>query len=64
MIPGYASLLPKIKSPNTMSALRTATSANHWTLMFLEFQANVSGYGDLIALGAGDSTQTTLTQVP
>lgn len=64
MIPGYASLLPKIKSPNNMSALRTATAANHWTLMFLEFQANVNGYGDLIALGAGDSTQTTLAQVP
>ena len=62
--PAYASLLPKIKSSNSMSALLTAAAANHWTLMFLEFQANVNGYGDLIALGAGDSTQTTLAQVP
>ena len=32
--------------------------------MFLEFQANQGGYGDIIALGAGDSTQTQLAQVP
>lgn len=64
MTPAYASLLPKIKSPNNMSALHTATAAHHWTLMFLEFQNNVNGYGDIIALGAGDSTQTQLSQVP
>ncbi len=64
MTPAYASLLPKIKSPNSISALRTATAANHWTLMFLEFQANQNGYGEIIALGAGDSTQTQLAQVP
>src|SRR5438093_503444 len=64
MTPDYAALLPKIKSPNNMSALTTATGANHWKLMFLEFQANKDGYGDIIALGAGDSTQTQLSQVP
>jgi hypothetical protein len=64
MTPAYADLLPKIKSPNNMSALATATAANHWKLMFLEFQANKDGYGDIIALGAGDSTQTQLSQVP
>src|SRR5256885_6043568 len=64
MTPSYAALLPKIKSSNDTPALRTATAANHWTLMFLEFQANVGGYGDIIALGAGDTTQTDLTQVP
>ena len=32
--------------------------------MFLEFQANLNGYGDIIALGAGDSAQTQLSQVP
>src|SRR5262249_39433931 len=42
----------------------TAAAANHWKLMFLEFQANVNGYGDIIALGAGDKTQTLLSQVP
>jgi hypothetical protein len=64
MTPAYAALLPKIKSTNNMSALRTATAANHWKLLFLEFEANVNGYGDIIALGAGDSSQTQLSQVP
>jgi len=62
--PAYAAQLPKIKSANSVSSLRTATGANHWTLMFLEFQANQNGYGDIIELGAGDSTQTQLAQVP
>ena len=35
-----------------------------WKLMFLEFQANSGGYGDIIALGTNDSTQTMLSQVP
>ena len=64
MTPSYAALLPKIKSSNDTPALRTATAANHWTLMLLELQANVGGYGDIIALGSGDKTQTDLTQVP
>ena len=62
--PADAVNLPKIRSANNASALRTATAANHWKLLFLEFQANQGGYGDIIALGAGDSTQTQLTQVP
>ncbi|HWF86101.1 MAG TPA: hypothetical protein VG222_14685, partial [Vicinamibacterales bacterium] len=64
MTPAYAAQLPKIKSPNSVASLRTATAANHWTLMLLEFQANQNGYGDIIDLGAGDSTQTQLAQVP
>ncbi|OLC81081.1 MAG: hypothetical protein AUH72_10210 [Acidobacteria bacterium 13_1_40CM_4_65_8] len=47
-----------------MSALGTATAANHWKLMFLEFLANKDGYGDIISLGAGDASQTQLSQVP
>jgi regulation of enolase protein 1 (concanavalin A-like superfamily) len=62
--PAYAAQLPKIKSANSVSSLRTAAGTNHWTLMFLEFQANQNGYGDIIELGAGDSTQTQLAQVP
>jgi hypothetical protein len=62
--PAYAQYLPTIKSPNNMSALITAPGSNHWTLMFLEFQANVGGDGDVIALGAGDATQTDRSQVP
>jgi hypothetical protein len=62
--PADAARLPKIRSSNTSSALRTAASTNHWKLVNLEFQANQAGYGDIIALGAGDSTQTQLAQVP
>jgi hypothetical protein len=62
--PAYAAALPKIRSANSMSALRTTAATNHWKLMFLEFQANLSGYGDIIELGMGDSTQTQLAQVP
>ena len=62
--PADAAQLPKIRSANSASALRTAAAANHWKLQFLEFQANQGGYGDIIALGAGDSTQTELAQVP
>jgi hypothetical protein len=62
--PADAARLPKIRSSNTSAALRTAASANHWRLINLEFQANQGGYGDIITLGAGDSTQTQLSQVP
>src|SRR6476469_499427 len=36
--PADAAQLPKIRSLTSSSALRTAASANHWKLMFLEFQ--------------------------
>jgi hypothetical protein len=64
MTPAYAAQLPKIRSANSMSAIQTATAANHWKLMFLEFQANSGGYGDIVALGAADPTQTLPSQVP
>jgi Putative Ig domain len=64
MTPAFAAMLPKVKSSNSVSALRTAAGANHWKVMFVEFQANANGYGDLISLGAGDSSQTQLSQVP
>ena len=64
MTPAYAAQLPKIRSSNSMSAMQTAAGTNHWKLMFLEFQANSAGYGEIIALGANDSTQTLLSQVP
>jgi hypothetical protein len=62
--PSYAALLAKVRSPNSMSALRTAAGAHHWTVMFLEFQANQKGSGDIIQLGAGDSSQVQLAGVP
>src|SRR5438045_397156 len=36
--PAYAARLPKIRSPNMLAALQTAAGANHYQLMFLEFQ--------------------------
>src|SRR4051794_22900605 len=62
--PAYAALLPKIKSGNSGSALVTEAGANHWTLMFLEFQANSYGYGEIIGLGSGEASQSQLSQVP
>jgi len=62
--PAFAQFLPKIKSANNMAAIRTATAAHHWKLQFLEFQANYMGYGEIISLGAGDSTQTMVSQAP
>jgi Putative Ig domain len=65
MTPAYAEQLPKLKSPTLfVPAIQTAPGANHYKLMLLEFQANIDGLGDIIAIGAGDSTQTNLSQVP
>src|SRR5206468_11091081 len=65
MTPAYPAQLPKIKSPTLfVPALQTAAGANHYKLMFLEFQANSDGLGDIISIGAGDSTQKDLSQVP
>ena len=64
VLPSDAANLPVIKSPNTAAALTAAAGAHHWRLQLLEFQANDRGYGDIVALGAGDTTQTSLAQVP
>lgn len=61
--PAYASQLPKIQSATSVSALRTKNYAHHWKLMFLEFRANMNGYGDIIQLGSGDTSQYDLSQV-
>jgi len=62
--PAHASRLAKIRSGNTMAALRTAPGAHHWRLMLLEFLANREGYGDIIQLGDGSSAQFQHEQVP
>ena len=62
--PADAPNLPIIKSANTMSALVAAAGAHHWRLQYLEFRANDRGYGDIIALGAGNDTQTSIAQAP
>ena len=60
ILPTDAANLPMIKSPNTLPAMTAAAGAHHWRLQLLEFQANDRGYGDIITLGAGDTTQTLL----
>jgi hypothetical protein len=62
--PQHAALLARLRSPNTSPALRTAAGAHHWQLQYLEFAANQGGYGDLIQIGDGSSTQNTLDKVP
>jgi hypothetical protein len=62
--PADAPRLPKIRSSNTSAALHTAAATNHWRLVNIEFLANQYGYGDIITLGTGDSSQSTLSQVP
>ena len=62
--PAQAPLLARIRSGNTMSALRTAAGAHHWRLQFLEFPATVDGYGDIIQLGDGSSAQSHDSLVP
>jgi len=60
-----SSRLPRIKSPNTSPALRTAPRARYWRLQYLEFLPTERGYGDIITLGSGDpAIQTSLTDVP
>jgi hypothetical protein len=54
--PTYASLLPKLRSPNTASVIKTASGAHHWKLQFLELQANSGGYGEIVRLGSGTET--------
>jgi len=61
----HAQYLPKLRSANSLPALRTAAGASGWTIRFVEFQGNQGGFGDIIALGSGDaSVQTSLSQVP
>jgi hypothetical protein len=62
MTPAIAGLLPKIKSGNPMAALTTAPGAHHWRLMFLEFQGNTGGFGNIIELG--DVNEASRARVP
>ncbi|CAN5769214.1 hypothetical protein BH24ACI5_BH24ACI5_09080 [soil metagenome] len=62
--PAHAGLLPKIRSDNTMAALRTAPGAHHWRLMLLEFPGTREGYYEILQLGDGSAAQTHLSQVP
>jgi hypothetical protein len=62
--PGDARHLPKIRSPNSQPALAAAPGAHHYRLLFVEFQANAGGRGDIIALGDASAAQNSLARVP
>lgn len=62
--PADAPRLAKIRSGNTMSALRTAAGAHHWRLMLLEFPATREGYGEILQLGDASAAQNQLSHVP
>ncbi|MGH9311548.1 MAG: PKD domain-containing protein [Vicinamibacterales bacterium] len=62
--PAHAALLARVRSPNSISAIRTAPGAHHWKLQYLDLPANQNGYGDIIRIGDGSSAQSTIESVP
>lgn len=62
--PADAPKLARIRSGNTMAALRTAPGAHHWRIQLLEFDANRDGYGEILQIGDGSSAQNQLSLVP
>ena len=62
--PSHLRLLPTLRSPNTMAAIRTAPFAHHWRLSYLAFAATIDGSGDVIQLGDGSSAQNSYAQIP
>ena len=66
MRPTYASVLPKIVSPDAGPALRTAAGAHHFRIMAVEVTVATSvtlNYG-IVTLGDGGGAQNTIAQVP
>jgi hypothetical protein len=65
MTPENAVPLAKIVSGTTTPAIKTQAAAANYALVGLEVRAGLGLYPfGLIAIGAGDETQTTLAQVP
>src|SRR5881396_2209207 len=66
MKPAYAALLPRLVSPNSGPALRTAPGAHHFRFVGVEVtvtDAVSSNYG-LVLLGDGSSAQNSLSRLP
>ena len=59
-----APLLARLRSPNSLPALRTAAATQNWELRYLEFAGTYLGYGDILRLGDGSQAQDTLAKVP
>jgi hypothetical protein len=64
MTPEVAPLLAKIRSPNNLPALQAAPGTRRWRILLIHFPPNRNGLGDIIALGDGSSSQSTLARVP
>ena len=64
--PAHAATMPKLLTPNSMSALATAPGAHHYRIVGVEVGAapSVSAVMTLLALGAAGSDQASLAQVP
>lgn len=60
--PSYLGRVATIKSPSGANALNTAAGASYYRIVGVNFDANVNGEGDVIALGR--DAQTTLAEVP
>src|SRR5262245_1215109 len=62
VMPGHKEVMARLKSPNSGPALQTAPGAHHWRIILIEFEG--SNNADLVALGNGSSSQSSLSQVP
>jgi PKD repeat protein len=62
--PADAPHLARLRSPNSLAALRTAAGTHHWIVRYLEFAANANGVGDILQIGDGSSAQNSLDLVP
>ncbi|HET9528885.1 MAG TPA: hypothetical protein VFQ92_00925, partial [Blastocatellia bacterium] len=62
--PAYASVMPKIITPNSSDALKTASGAHHYRFIGIEFgiASSVTSNSGIIQLGSGN--QTSLSSVP
>ena len=61
--PEHADLLPKLRSPNTQPALRTAPGTRGWRLLGIEFVGNGQA-GDIVTLGDGSNAQRDREDLP
>lgn len=64
--PQNASLMPRIVTPNTDAAIKTAAGAHNYRLLGLEIgiQSGVTLNYGIVRLGEGSSVQNSLSQVP
>jgi hypothetical protein len=64
--PSFSAVLPKLVSPNSEPALRTAPRAHHYRLIGVELTvaSNVTRNYGIVALGDGSDAQNSLDEVP